>query len=204
MWYHNKQHSSVSYHKTTQLCQLPTKHNSVSYPQNNTALLVTHKTQLCQLPTKQHSSVSYPQNTALSVTHKTTRLPTKLSHGTWTGTTVLTSLRASCASARKDSSTPMMVIRINTMSTSVTENTHCYLASTQCLHLLEKKHINTKSTSVKKQQHKNALSSSINTMSTSVQKNNNTLSSNINTMSTAVKKMSLFLSCNICHKIPYF
>ena len=136
-------------------------HSSVSYPQNNMALSVTHKTQLsvthnkhhssvsypqqtpqlCQLPTK-HSSVSYPQNnTALSVTHKTTWLPTNLSRGTWTGTIILTSLRASCARARKDSSTPMMVIRINTMSTSVRENTHYYQASTQSLHLLEKIHI---------------------------------------------------------------
>ena len=135
--------------QTTQLCQLPTKqHSSVSYSQNTT-LSVTHKTtQLCQLPTK-HSSVSYPQNN--TVTHKTVSWDMNRDNNTH----IIEGLLRQRPEGQQHSNDGhshqhnvyicyrkhTLLPSINTMSTSVTENTHCYLASTQCLHLLQKTHI---------------------------------------------------------------
>ena len=144
-----------------------------------------------------------------------------------TGTIILTSLRASCARARKDSSTPMMVIRINTMSTSVRENTHYYQASTQSLHLLEKIHIITKhqhkvyicqnTTTQKKNYHQAStqclhLSKKTHIIlkhqhSVYICQQQKTKQKPYHQTSTQylhlLKKCPYFLSCNICRKIHY-
>ena len=187
---------------TTQLCELPTKHSSVSYPQNtalsvthetqlcqlpttnNTALSVTHKTQLFQLPTKQHGSVSYPQNTALWVTHKTTRLcqlPTK-QHG-YPQNCLVEHEQGQQYSHRWE---PLVPGPGRTAALQWWS-----YASTQCLHLLGKTHI------ITKHQHKVYICQKTTTQKHIITKHQHnvyicqrkhTLSSNINTVSTSVQK----------------
>lgn len=171
MWYHNNTALWVT-HKT-QLCQLPTKYSSVSYPRN-TALSITHN--------KQYSSVSYPQNTALSVTHKTTwlcQLPTK-QHG-YPQNCLVEHEQGQQYSHRWE---PLVPGPGRTAALQWWS-----YASTQCLHLLGKTHI------IIKHQHSVYIC-----QRKKKEKNYHQASTQCLHL---LKKCLYFLSCNICHKIHY-